>query len=73
MNIKHNLLDIEGTTAPIAFVHQVLFPYAKKHITRFLRTYQFSEDRLKEIKLEFEKDVLPITIKRPLPKRVNEE
>ena len=23
-------------------------------------------------KLEFEKDVLPITIKRPLPKRVNE-
>lgn len=24
-------------------------------------------------KLEFEKDVLPITIKRPLPKRVNEE
>ena len=24
-------------------------------------------------KLEFEKDVLPITIKRPLPKRANEE
>ncbi|TGM46063.1 acireductone synthase [Leptospira vanthielii] len=57
MTIKHNLLDIEGTTAPIAFVHQVLFPYAKKHITRFLRTYQFSEDRLKDIQLEFEKDL----------------
>lgn len=57
MNIKHNLLDIEGTTAPIAFVHQVLFPFAKKHIVRFLNSYQFPEDRLREIKLEFEKDL----------------
>ncbi|EOQ95552.1 2,3-diketo-5-methylthio-1-phosphopentane phosphatase [Leptospira wolbachii serovar Codice str. CDC] len=57
MKIKHNLLDIEGTTAPIAFVHQVLFPYAKKHIGSFLKTYQFSKDRQKEIQLEFEKDI----------------
>ncbi|PJZ83094.1 acireductone synthase [Leptospira harrisiae] len=56
MNIKHNLLDIEGTTAPIAFVHQVLFPYAKKHITRFLKDFQFSELQRKEIQSEFEKD-----------------
>lgn len=26
------LLDIEGTTTPIEFVHQVLFPYARAHI-----------------------------------------
>jgi enolase-phosphatase E1 len=26
------LLDIEGTTTPIAFVTQVLFPYARKHL-----------------------------------------
>ncbi|MFE8872357.1 acireductone synthase [Acetobacter persici] len=26
------LLDIEGTTAPVSFVHQVLFPYARKHL-----------------------------------------
>ncbi|TGL45479.1 acireductone synthase [Leptospira meyeri] len=56
MNIKHNLLDIEGTTAPIAFVHQILFPYAKKHITGFLKDFQFSEVRMKEIQSEFEKD-----------------
>lgn len=56
--IKHNLLDIEGTTAPIAFVHQVLFPYAKKHISNFLKGYQFSEAKWEEIRLEFEKDVV---------------
>lgn len=26
------LLDIEGTTTPIAFVHDVLFPYARTHL-----------------------------------------
>ncbi len=30
------LLDIEGTTTPIAFVHQVLFPYARHHVRAFL-------------------------------------
>lgn len=54
--LKHYLLDIEGTTAPIAFVHQILFPYAKKHIVSFLREYSFSEIRLNEIQSEYEKD-----------------
>ncbi|MCW7502842.1 acireductone synthase [Leptospira paudalimensis] len=57
MQIKHNLLDIEGTTAPIAFVHEILFPYAKKHIHSFLKTYQFSEEKWKEILAEYEKDL----------------
>ncbi len=56
--IKHNLLDIEGTTAPIAFVHQILFPYAKKHMELFLKNYQLTEVQWEEIRLEFEKDVL---------------
>ena len=30
------LLDIEGTTTPISFVHQVLFPYSKYQLTKFL-------------------------------------
>jgi len=30
------LLDIEGTTTPIAFVHEVLFPYAREHAKEFL-------------------------------------
>ncbi|XDD45990.1 acireductone synthase [Leptospira sp. WS39.C2] len=57
MQIKHNLLDIEGTTAPIAFVHEILFPYAKKHIHQFLQEYQFTEEKWKEIQLEYQKDV----------------
>lgn len=35
--IKAILTDIEGTTSSIDFVHQTLFPYAKKHLRSFLR------------------------------------
>jgi enolase-phosphatase E1 len=34
--IRAILLDIEGTTTPIAFVHEVLFPYARDHVKEFL-------------------------------------
>lgn len=30
------LLDIEGTVSEIAFVHEVLFPYARRHVREFL-------------------------------------
>lgn len=30
------LLDIEGTTTPIAFVHDVLFTYARQHVRDYL-------------------------------------
>ena len=30
------LLDIEGTTTPISFVHDVLFPYARVRLKRYL-------------------------------------
>jgi enolase-phosphatase E1 len=32
------VLDIEGTTTPIVFVHDVLFPYARTHLRDYLRT-----------------------------------
>ncbi len=32
MTIKAILTDIEGTTSSIAFVFEVLFPYAKQHL-----------------------------------------
>ena len=35
-DIRAILLDIEGTTTPIAFVHQVLFPYARAHLHDYL-------------------------------------
>ena len=34
--IRAILLDIEGTTTPIAFVHEVLFSYARDHVKEFL-------------------------------------
>jgi enolase-phosphatase E1 len=38
------LLDIEGTTTPIAFVHDVLFPYARRHLRRHLERASESTD-----------------------------
>lgn len=42
------LLDIEGTTTPIDFVHKTLFPFAKAKIGDYVR------EHLKEIKEEIE-------------------
>jgi enolase-phosphatase E1 len=33
------LLDIEGTVTPIAFVHEVLFPYARERAKEFLTSH----------------------------------
>ncbi len=38
--IKLHLFDIEGTTTDINFVHKVLFPYSKKHLSNFVLTHQ---------------------------------
>ena len=37
--IKAILLDIEGTTTPIDFVHKTLFPYAKDRIGEFVESH----------------------------------
>lgn len=37
--IRAILLDIEGTTTPVDFVFQTLFPYAKEHAEGFLREH----------------------------------
>ncbi|MDA7431604.1 acireductone synthase, partial [Synechococcus sp. AH-601-O20] len=34
--ISHILLDIEGTTCPVSFVTETLFPYAKSELKSFL-------------------------------------
>lgn len=38
------LLDIEGTTTPIKFVYDVLFPYARKRTKNFLSSHLADED-----------------------------
>ncbi len=37
--IRAVLTDIEGTTTSISFVVDVLFPYARKHITRYIQEH----------------------------------
>jgi len=41
------LLDIEGTTTPMAFVYDVLFPYARARLNGFLRGHAW-EDQLRD-------------------------
>ena len=36
LHIRAVVLDIEGTTTPVDFVYQVLFPYARAHVPAFL-------------------------------------
>lgn len=43
--IKYILMDVEGTTTSIDFVHQTLFPYAAEKLPDFIRTHQ-GEDRI---------------------------
>jgi enolase-phosphatase E1 len=38
------LLDIEGTTTPIDFVYEVLFPYARRHVEDFLASHLLDEE-----------------------------
>ena len=39
MAIRAIVTDIEGTTSSIDFVHQTLFPYAKKHLRAYLKAH----------------------------------
>src|SRR5262249_14396480 len=48
MAIAAYLLDIEGTTTPIDFVHKVLFPFAKERIEKFV------QDHFDELREEIE-------------------
>ena len=36
MTQKHLLLDIEGTTCPVSFVSDVLFPFAKQELSHYI-------------------------------------
>jgi enolase-phosphatase E1 len=46
------LLDIEGTTTPITFVYDVLFPFARSHAPLFLKNAD-----LHNLKHEYDQDV----------------
>ena len=43
------VLDIEGTTTPLAFVHETLFPFARRHLTDYLDARRDSEMLLRVV------------------------
>jgi len=47
--VRAVLLDIEGTTTPIDFVFNVLFPYARSHAEQFLERHGSSLDVLEDL------------------------
>jgi enolase-phosphatase E1 len=40
--VRAILLDIEGTTTPIAFVYEVLFPYARRRLRDYVKQHESS-------------------------------
>ena len=59
MNTSHLLLDIEGTTCPVSFVSDILFPYASKSLETYLVSGQKNQTiqrLLKDAEQEWEED-----------------
>ena len=55
--MKAILLDIEGTTTPIDFVHKTLFPFAKAKISEYVEQ-NFDEIKIEisQLRTEYKKD-----------------
>ncbi len=57
--IKVILLDIEGTTTPIDFVHKTLFPFAKNKVSDFVgQNFAEIQEEIAALKSEYKKDFL---------------
>jgi enolase-phosphatase E1 len=56
--MKSIVLDIEGTTTPIEFVHEVLFPFARKRIPGFVATnFEGLVPEIAQLAAEHQKDL----------------
>ena len=49
MNQQHLLLDIEGTTCPVSFVSEVLFPFAKQELSDYIKQHWDKSPKSKPI------------------------
>jgi enolase-phosphatase E1 len=47
--IRGILLDIEGTTTPISFVHEVLFPFARSRVRAYLAAHFDSAETISDL------------------------
>ena len=62
MNQQHLLLDIEGTTCPVSFVSDILFPFAKQELTRYIKNNwnnSTNNEPIQEAKIEWINDQSP--------------
>ncbi len=60
--LSHILLDIEGTTCPVSFVADTLFPYARDQLDSFLVTHTESpqvQSLLKDVETAWARDNAP--------------
>lgn len=57
------LLDIEGCTTSISFVHDVLFPFAKNQLQKY--TESLSEEKLEEIASKLDQDLAQLPSDHP--------
>ncbi len=55
---KYFLFDIEGTVAPISFVHTVLFPYSKKNMNPYLEKNPLSSELYQKLYIEYSQDLI---------------
>lgn len=66
LKFSHVLFDIEGTVAPISFVHEVLFPYSYEQMEEFIFNYNFPEEIFsmlqKENQFDYETGAYPFFI-----------
>lgn len=66
-DVRGILLDIEGTTTPIAFVHDVLFSYARDHVGEFLTVNGEHDDVRADIALLREEHAVDVRENRNPP------
>lgn len=70
-HIRHIVLDIEGTTTPIAFVHEVLFAYARSQVRNYLAEYLDSEETRADLALLGEEQIADLKQNRQPPPLIN--
>lgn len=70
--IRGILLDIEGTTTPISFVHEVLFSYARANLINYLSTHFDSAETRADLARLREEHTADVGAKLNPPPLVNE-
>ena len=70
--VRGILLDIEGTTTPIAFVHDVLFSYARAHANDFLKNNIYSDEVRADLSMLYEEHARDVVEDRNPPELTEE-